>query len=76
MVGWTWHFPSVVEISSVGILGDNIKLYVEHDDWIYLAPNKFKWENATNILLGNLSFVLVQNFNSLRHIACWSKHVA
>jgi len=52
MVGWTWHFPSVVEIITVPIWEDNIKICIEHDDVIYLAPDKFHSENATNTLLG------------------------
>jgi hypothetical protein len=52
MVGWTWYFASVMEISTVPIWKDNIKIYVEHCDGIYLAPDKFHSENATYTLLG------------------------
>ena len=31
---------------------DNIKIYVAHGDGIYLAPDNFHSENATNTLLG------------------------
>jgi hypothetical protein len=76
MVGWTWHFPSVVEINSVTIWEDNIKLYVEHDDCIYLAPNKFHSENATKTLLGDAIYVVVQSFNSFKLTACRSIRIA
>jgi len=52
MVRWTWYFPSVVEISTLLIWDDNIKIYVEDVDGIYLAPDMFHSESATNTLLG------------------------
>jgi hypothetical protein len=64
-----------VEISTVPIWEDNIKIYVEHDDGIYVAPDKFHSENATNTLLGDLSYVLLQNFNSLKLTVCLSIQV-
>jgi hypothetical protein len=76
MVGWTWHFPSAVEINTVPIWEDNIKIYVEHDDCIYLAPDKFNSENAMNTLLGDVFYVVVQNINSLKPTACRLIHVA
>jgi len=66
----------LVEISAVRIWEDNIKICVEHDNLMYLAPVKFHSENATNKLLGDLSYVLVQNFNSLKLTACRSIPIA
>ena len=62
-MGWTWYFPSVVEKSTVPMREDNTEIYVEHDDCIYLAFEKFHSENATNTLLGDVIYVVVQNFN-------------
>jgi hypothetical protein len=62
MVGWTWYFPSVVEINSVIIWEDNINIFML-SMMTELAPNKFQWEKATNVLLGDLSYVLVKKKN-------------